>query len=43
MGAILFDQNDDWQSQHCRIMVEASSQTDTAQIDPLSSINTQAA
>ncbi len=43
IGAVLFEQNDDWQSQHRYMMVEAFSQIDTAQIDPLLSINTQAA
>ena len=43
IGAILFEQNDDWQSQRRYMMVEAFSQIDTAQIDPLPSITTQAA
>jgi len=43
IGAVLFEQNDDWQSQHRYMMVEAFSQIDTAQIDPLLSIATQAA
>ncbi len=43
IGAVLFDQNDDWQSQHRYMMVEAFSQIDTAQTDPLPSITTQAA
>lgn len=43
IGAVLFEQNDDWQSQHRYIIVEAFSQIDTAQIDPLLSITTQAA
>ena len=43
IGAVLFEQNDDWQSQHRYMMVEAFSQIDTAQIDPLLSITTQAA
>ncbi len=30
IGAVLFEQNDDWQSQHRYIMVEAFSQIDTA-------------
>jgi len=43
IGAVLFEQNDDWQSQHRYMMVEAFSQIDTAKIDPLLSITTQAA
>lgn len=43
VGAVLFEQNDDWQSQHRYMMVEAFSQIGTAQIDPLHSITTQAA
>jgi transposase-like protein len=43
IGAVLFEQNDDWQSQHRYMIVEAFSQIDTAQIDPLLSITTQAA
>jgi transposase-like protein len=43
IGAVLFEQNDDWQSQHRYMMVEAFSQIDTAQTDPLLSITTQAA
>lgn len=43
IGAVLFEQNDDWQSQHRYMMVEAFSHIDTAQIDPLLSVTTQAA
>ena len=48
IGAVLFEQNDDWQSQHSHMLVEASSQIDTGQIDtgqidPLLSITKQAA
>lgn len=43
IGAVLFEQNDDRQSQHRYMIVEAFSQIDTAQIDPLLSITTQAA
>jgi putative transposase len=43
IGAVLFEQNDDRQSQHRYMMVEAFSQIDTAQIDPLLSVTTQAA
>jgi hypothetical protein len=43
IGAVLFEQNDDWQSQHRYKMVEAFGQSDTAQTDPLLGITTQAA
>ena len=33
IGAVLFEQNDDWQSQHRFKMVEPFSQIDTARID----------
>jgi hypothetical protein len=41
--AVLFEQNDDWQGQHRYMQVEAFGLIDTAQIDPLLSISTQAA
>ena len=43
IGAVLFEQNDDWQSQHRYMQVEAFALIDAAQIDPLLSISTQAA
>ena len=43
IGAVLFEQNDDWQGQHRYMQVEAFGLIDTAQIDPLLSISTQAA
>ena len=43
IGAVPFKQNDDWQSQNCYMMVNAFSQIDTAQIDPLPGISTQVA
>jgi hypothetical protein len=43
IGAVLFEQNDDWQSQHRSMMVEAVSQIESAQIDPIPGIPTQAA
>ena len=43
IGAVLFEQNDDRQSQQRCMMVEAFGQIDTAQIDPLPSLTTQAA
>lgn len=36
IGAVLFEQNDDRQSQHCYMMVEAFSQIDAAQADRFS-------
>ena len=41
--AVLFEQNDDWQSQHRYMMLKAFSQIDTAQIEPFLSITTHAA
>ena len=41
IGAVQFEQNDDWQSQHRYMIVEAFGQIDTAQIDPLVSITTR--
>ncbi len=43
IGAVLFEKNDDWQSQHRCMMLKTFSQIDTAQIDPLPSMTTQAA
>lgn len=43
IGAVLFEQNDDWQGQHRYMIVEAFGQIDIAQVDPLLSITTQAA
>ncbi len=43
IGAVLFEQNDDWQSQHRYMQVEAFALIDAAQIDPLLSLSTQAA
>jgi transposase-like protein len=43
IGAVLFEQNDDWQGQHRYMQVEAFGLIDTAQIDPPLSISTQAA
>jgi transposase-like protein len=43
VGAVLFEQNDNWQGQHRCMQVEAFSLIDAAQIDPLLSISTQAA
>ena len=43
IGAVLFEQNDEWQSQHRYMQVEAFSRIDAAESDPLLSITTQAA
>ena len=43
IGAVRFEQNDDWQSQHRCMQVEAFAQIDTVQSDPLLSIITEAA
>jgi putative transposase len=43
IGAVLFEQNEDWQSQHRFMQIEAFSQIDAEQTDPLLSISTQAA
>ena len=43
IGAVLFEQNDEWQSQHRYMQVEAFAQIDAAENDPLLSITTQAA
>jgi putative transposase len=43
IGAVLFEQNDEWLGQHRYMQVEAFAQIDAAQPDPLLSITTQAA
>jgi transposase-like protein len=43
IGAVLLEQNDEWQTQHRYMQVEAFSQTDQSSIDPLLSIQMQAA
>ena len=43
IGAVLFEQNDEWQTQHRYMQLEAFSQIDAAQTDPILSIQTQAA
>ena len=43
IGAVLFEQNDDWLGQHRYTQVEAFAQIDAPERDPLLSIATQAA
>jgi len=43
IGAVLFEQNDEWQTQHRYMQVEAFSQTDPQGADPLLDIQMQAA
>jgi transposase-like protein len=43
IGAVLFEQNDDWQGQHRYMQVEAFAQIDAVQSDPLLSFTTEAA
>ena len=43
IGAVLFEQNDEWQTQHHYMQVEAFSQINAAQTNPILSILTQAA
>jgi putative transposase len=43
IGAVLFEQNDEWQTQHRYMQVEAFAQIDQTDADPLLSIATQAA
>jgi len=43
IGAVLFEQNDEWQTQHRYMQVEAFAQIDAAEADPILSITTEAA
>lgn len=43
IGAVLFERNDEWQSQHRYMRVEAFAQIDAAESEPLPSVTTQAA
>ncbi|CAM4352106.1 Mutator family transposase [Palleronia rufa] len=43
IGAVLFEQNDEWQTSSRYMMVEAFAQIDTEKIDPILSITTKAA
>jgi transposase-like protein len=40
IGAVLFEQNDEWETQHRYMQVEAFSKIDTAEVDPILSITT---
>jgi hypothetical protein len=43
IGAVLFDQNDEWQTSSRYMMVEAFAQIDKEEIDPILSTTTKAA
>jgi putative transposase len=43
IGAVLFEQNDEWATQHRYMQVEAFSKIDTGEVDPILSITTEAA
>ncbi len=43
IGAVLFEQNDEWQTSSRYMMVEAFAQIDKDEVDPLLSITTKAA
>ncbi len=43
IGAVLFEQNDEWQTQHRYMQLEAMAQIDTVAVDPILSITTEAA
>ena len=43
IGAVLFEQNDEWQTQHRYMQVEAFAQIDADEADPILSITTEAA
>ena len=43
IGAVLFEQNDEWQTQNRYMQVEAFAQIDHEETDPILSIATQAA
>nr|WP_306418060.1 transposase [Jannaschia formosa] len=43
IGAVLFEQNDEWQTASRYMMVEAFARIDTEEIDPILSITTKAA
>jgi len=43
IGAVLFEQNDEWATQHRYMQVEAFSKIETGEVDPILSITTEAA
>ena len=43
IGAVLFEQNDEWSTQHRYMQVEAFSRIDTGEVDPILSISMEAA
>jgi hypothetical protein len=43
IGAVLFEQNDEWQTSRRSMMVEAFARIDTEEIDPILGITTKAA
>ena len=43
IGAVLFEQNDEWATQHRYMQVEAFSKIDTGEVDPILSISMEAA
>lgn len=43
IGAVLFEQNDEWATQHRYMQVEAFSRIDTGEVDPILSISMEAA
>ena len=43
IGAVLFEQNDEWQTQHRYMQVEAFARIDAVEADPILSLETQAA
>ena len=43
IGAVLFEQNDEWRTASRYMMAEAFAQTDKEEIDPILSITTKAA
>ena len=43
IGAVLFEQNDEWATQHRYLQREAFSRIDTGEVDPIRSISMDAA
>jgi putative transposase len=42
IGAVLFEQNDEWATQHRYMQVEAFSRINTGEVDPILSISMEA-